>query len=1107
MRPYQRLRAGLAVAATIPVVVALSATPSAANPAAGFTAEALTPSSVVHSAKSPTSRLAQTDPSLLGRTDSTRVPVLVKLDYDSVATYGGEISGYPATSPAVTGQELTGDSTAERRYESYLKTQERDFALQLQEAIPEAEINHTLRTVYGGVALTLPANRIDDLLELDGVVAVQADELRAPLTDSSIEFIGADHLYPVLGGNSNAGKGTTIGVLDTGIWPEHPSFADLGNLDPWPGPEIPCDYGDNPLTPEYDPFECQNKLVGGRVFLDTYHDQVGDEQFPGTARDDNGHGTHTAGTAAGNVLASAPVMGADHGPVQGVAPGAWVIMYRVCGPEGCFSSDMAQAVAQAVEDGVDVINFSISGGNSPFTDPVELAFLDAYAAGVFVAASAGNDGPGAATVNHVSPWVTTVAASTQNRAFLSTLTLTADNGDTVEFVGTSVTGGAGPLPVVMAAEAPYNDPLCLNPAPAGIFEGVIVACERGQNARVAKGYNVLQGGAAGMILFNPNLQDTAADNHWLPTVHLADGTDFVAFMDSHTGVVANFTDAGKGQGQGDAMASFSSRGPGGLGLKPDITAPGVQILAGNTPIMGDPEAGGGPEGEYFQAIGGTSMSAPHIAGSALLLMALHPDWTPGQIKSALMTTAIQDVVKEDLTTPADPFDYGSGRVDLTVAGSAGLTLDETPENMVALGASEVTAVHLNLPSINAPTMPGYLVTTRTVTNVTNRPQTYTVEVEAPEGSQITVSPKKFTVPAGKSRELRITIRSNADEQQMFGQINLVPRNSSLPTQHLPVAFVPRQGDVSLVSHCDQSEIPWFGTTTCTVTATNHAFVDATVDLTTTTMLPLMVTGADNATVKNPFQVGVKDVVLAAAEPTIPSLSPGSNPAGEWLPLSLFTNPIALGDEDAVNFDVPTFVYGSQPYNQIGVTSNGYIVLGGATGQDIEFEPPGIPDPALPNNILAPFWTDLDGSTSTGIRAVSLTDGVNSWIVVEWQMNPWGTVNNEQVFQVWIGINGVEDITFAYDPDNLPTSPWPTVVGAENINGSAGDSLGMNVFPTEDLAVTNSEPVPGGSYTYTVEVSGLLPGSGTLTSTMQSDIVPGTTVVSSDVEVELKFGWF
>ena len=408
--------------------------------------------------------------------------MLVKLD-DSVTTYGSEISGYPATSPTVTGQELTGD-TGGTPVRSYLKTQERDFALQLREAIPEAEINHTLRTVYGGVALTLPASRRP--AGLDGVVAVQADELRAPLTDSSIEFIGADHLYPVLGGNSNAGKGTTIGVLDTGIWPEHPSFADLGNLDPWPGPEIPCDYGDNPLTPEYDPFECQNKLVGGRVFLDTYHDQVGDEQFPGTARDDNGHGTHTAGTAAGNVLASAPVMGADHGPVQGVAPGAWVIMYRVCGPEGCFSSDMAQAVAQAVEDGVDVINFSISGGNSPFTDPVELAFLDAYAAGVFVAASAGNDGPGRPRSRP--------RGDHRRRLRRTARSQHPDHRRQRrhgQFVGTSVTG---PAAAGGDGRGGAVRILCLNPAPAGIFEGDR-RLRTGQNAP-AKGYNVLQGSAA-----------------------------------------------------------------------------------------------------------------------------------------------------------------------------------------------------------------------------------------------------------------------------------------------------------------------------------------------------------------------------------------------------------------------------------------------------------------------------------------------------------------------------------------------------------------------------------------------------------------------------------
>lgn len=1106
MKPSHRLKAGLAAAAAVPVVVAMSAAPGLANPASQFTAEPLTPAGQVEVAKAPTSRLAQTDQTLLSSTDSNPVPVLVKLDYDSIATYEGGVSGYPATSPAVTGRQLSG-AAAEQQYASYVADKEAEFTARLAGAVPQASVGESLRTVYGGVTATVPGDRIDDVLALDGVVAVQADSLREPLTDSSPEFIGADTLYPELGGNEDAGKGTTIGVLDTGAWPEHPSFADMGNVDPWPGPDLTCEYGDNPRTPEDDPFQCQNKLVGGYEFLETYHAQVGDEQFPGTARDDNGHGTHTMSTAAGNQLDSAPVLGADHGPVQGIAPGAWTVMYRVCGPQGCFSSDMAQAVAQAVTDGVDVINFSISGGTSPFTDPVELAFLDAYAAGVLVSASAGNAGPAAGTVNHVSPWVTTVAASTQEREFGTTLTVTGDNGDTLQFEGTSITGGIEPaVPIVMAGETSYGDQQCLTPAAPGTFDGVIVACERGDIARVQKGFNVLQGGAEGLVLYNPSLADTAADNHWLPAVHLADGTDFVAFMEAHSGEMASFPDGSTQEGQGDAMAAFSSRGPGGLGLKPDITAPGVQILAGNIPIEGDPALGGGPAGELFQAIGGTSMAAPHVAGSALLLTALHPDWTPGQIKSALMTTSLQDVVKEDLTTPADPFDYGSGRVDLTVAGAAGLTLDESPEDMLALGNDPTAAVDLNLPSINAPVMPGRLSTTRTVTNVTDRSQSYEVEVSEPDDSRIKVSPSRFTVDPGKSRDLRITITSTAAEQQLFGEIRLVPERSGLPAQHLPVAFVPQQGEVALSSQCEPAEIKWFGTTTCTVTATNHSFSDTTVDLSSTARLPLVFEDADGAELDHPFRASVEDVELAAAEPTVPSVAPGDNPAGGWLPLEGFTDPVAVGDEAAVNFDVPAFSYGSQPYNRIGVTSNGYLVLGGASGQDVEFEPPGIPDSSLPNNVLAPFWTDLDGSTSTGVRATVLTDGVSSWIVVEWQMNPWGEVDNEQMFQVWIGTDGEEDVTFVYNPDDLPESPWPTVVGAENINGSGGDSLGFDVDPTEDLSVTNNEPVPGGSYSYTVTGLGILPGDATVTSRMKSDIVPGETVVRSDVKVKFKFSW-
>ncbi len=1104
MKPPQWLRAGVAGAAIVSVVVAMSATPGAAQPPTPLTlVDVLTPQERFTAPKAPTSRLAETDTSLLGRTDSEPIPVLVKLDHDSVATYTGEVPGYEATSPAVTGEALTGDA-AQRRYEAYLAEREADFVSELSEAVPDAEVGRSLRTVYGGVALTLPANQVEKLLDIDGVVAVQADELREPLTDASVEFIGADSLYPQLGGDADAGKGTTVGVLDTGAWPEHPSFADLGNLDPRPGPALPCEFGDNPLTPEHDPFECHNKLVGGYNFLETYHAQVGDEQFPGTARDDDGHGTHTASTAAGNIVDEAPVFGTDYGPVQGVAPGAWVVVYRVCGPQGCFASDAAAAVEQAVADGVDVINYSISGGTSPFTDPVELAFLDAYAAGVFVSASAGNSGPGAGTTNHVAPWTTTVAASTQVREFATTLTLTAGDGATLELVGTSITAGAGPAPVVMAADAPYGDSLCQEPAPEGIFEGVIVACERGVNARVEKGYNVLQGGAVGMILYNPSLMDTVSDSHWLPAVQLADGTEFVEFMDAHTDVVASFPAGQKRDGQPDVMAAFSSRGPGGLGIKPDITAPGVQILAGATPLEGDPTEGGTPGGETFMAIGGTSMSAPHVAGAALLLRALHPQWTPGQIKSAMMTTARQEVVKEDLTTPADPFDYGSGRLDLTVAAKAGLTLDETAENMVALGSSVVSAVHLNLPSINAPIMPGKLTTRRTVTNVTGRSVTYRVETDSPAGSKIRVSPSQFTLAAGKSRTLTVTVTATDPHgEQLFGEIRLVPVNGrGLPTQHLPVAFVPQQGDVALTQHCEPSQITWFASTTCTVTATNLGFSDAAVDLSTVTDLALPITKADGARVRHPFQAEAKGIELAGAAPPVPSLSSGSTPAGQWLPMELFANPIPIGDEEVINFNVPSFVYGGQTYDRIGVVSNGYIVLGGGTGQDVEFQPPGIPNPAPPNNVLAPFWTDLDGTTSPGIYAVSLTDGVNNWVVIQWTLDVWGNPGDPQSFQLWIGVNGVEDVSYGYVPGDLPTSPWDFEVGAETPDGSGGDTLGINVAPSSDLVVTTSEPEPGGSYSYTFRVQGILPGTYSAVTTMTSDTVPGKTVVRSDVKVRL-----
>jgi subtilisin family serine protease len=1028
-----------------------------------------------------TSSLARTDRSLLGRSDATLTSVVVKLANDSVATYRGGIPGYAATSPAVTGRPLAG-GPAELAYERFLAQQEDMFG-RAAARVPGVRLGQRLRTVYGGVAVTVPANRVADLLKIPGVVAVQRDEVRKPLTDASPQFIGADVVQQTLGGPADAGKGVIFGVLDTGAWPEHPSFADDGNL-PAPPPRNDgtarvCDFGKNPLTGVK--FTCNHKLIGGRAFLDAYL-KVHDKEKYTTARDSDGHGTHTASTAAGDVLSSAKVFGVERGPLRGVAPGAWVSVYKVCGAEGCFSSDSAAAVAQAVKDGVRVINFSVSGGTDPETDPVELAFLDAYAAGVFVAASAGNSGPDEQTVNHLSPWVTTVAASTQRREFDSAITLRAPGAKDLTLTGSTITAGvAEPTPVVQAKDVKGYDggAKCLTKPKKNLFLGRIVVCERGQNPRVEKGYFVKQGGGAGMLLYNPTLQDTETDNHWLPTVHLATGARLLAYL-KKSGVTATFTAGRATAGRGDVMAAFSSRGPGGLALKPDLTAPGVQILAGTTPTPEDPT--GGPPGQYFQAIAGTSMSGPHVAGAGILLRASHPSWTPGQIKSALMTTADTLVVKEDLKTPADPFDFGAGRIAVDVARSPGLTFDETAERMARFAADPVDAVHLNLPSINAPVMPGRLTTVRTVKNVSGRLQTYRLTSTAPTKSTITVDPPTLTLAAGAIGRFTVGIASWAPKRQLFGEVRLEPVTSSAPTLHLPVAFVPRQGSVALTGKCSG--------TSCSFTATNHGYAQAQVSM--SSRFPVgtslgRVTGASRTSLDS---VGRSWVTLAGVTPGKPSLSPAAGSYYEKLDVA--ADPI--GDEEIINYDVPTFQYAGQAYSRIGVTSNGYLVVGGGTGQDVTPEPNGLPDPKRPNNVLAPFWTDLDGSSAPGVRmGVRDRDG-GRWIVADWDVRVFGT-SAVRRFQVWLPISPSANIRYAYDPSALPKAPpggLKYFVGAENITGAAGDSI--SGLPSGDLSVPTTAGKPGGSLTYSVTFSGGGSGSGSVTTTMTASTVPGTTVL-------------
>ena len=1116
-----RRRGLLGLAALVGAIMLVLATIPAAAAAPGGTADrkfTVRPLSGtrVQGAKSASGQLARTDKSLLGITSSAPVNVVVKLDYDALAGYRGGVKGFAATSPSVTGKRFNLRDATVRRYAGYVQGVEGEFLRALRSKLPTAKTGHALRTVYGGVALKVAGNKVADLLRLPGVAAVQKNNLRKLVTDASPRFIGAPTLYNQLGGAANAGEGVIVGVLDSGGWPEHPSFADRGVPAPPPradGTARTCDFGDNPLTPAADVFECNDKLIAGEAFIDEYNAAFpGEEVYPDSARDSNGHGTHTATTAAGSRVANADPLGVDRGAIHGIAPGAHVAVYKVCGAAGCFDTDSVAAVQEAILDGVKSINFSISGGNDPFTDPVELAFLDAYAAGVHVSASAGNDGPGPDTVNHRSPWVHTVAASTQKREFQSTLTLTGEGGATETLTGASITQGAGPAPVVLASAAPYSDELCQAPAPAGIFTGKIVACLRGVNARVEKGFNVLQGGAVGMILYNPPGQaDVETDNHWLPTVHLNgdQGETFTAFIATNPETTAAFTAGEKVQGRGDVMADFSSRGPGGDWLKPDITAPGVQILAGHTPTPEAPELG--PPGQLFQAIAGTSMSSPHIAGSAALLFALHPDWSPGQVKSALMTTAkTAGVVKEDGTTPADPFDFGGGRVNLNVAGNPGLTFDESAGDYAAAAVDTLGRIDLNVPSVNAPVMPGRISTSRVAENVTSSTLTYRVTTEAPAGAEITVTPSSFTLAPGARIRLRIRISApSAAVGQYFGQINLNNQGRGRDL-HLPVAFFRTQGDVSLTQTCEPTTIALeTGRSTCEVTAQNNSLQDTSAVARSRLSNNLELTEVTGA-----FQAGPREVVatanLAGRELGEPTIAPGAGPS-PYLPLADLGVPATpIGDEEAINVTgLPEWEFAGETFTSLGVTSNGYSVAGGAEGADIQCCPPqDLPNPAPPNGVLAPFWTDLDGTGAPGVYIALLEDTAtgDAWVVVEWQVNVFGTTGL-RVFQHWIGLNGTEDITYTYDPANLPAAPpaaYGLTVGAENSLGTAGEDLAPGAddpAPTEDLRVTSTGGAPGGSLSYSFELKGVRAGTGEVRTTLRTPLVRGTTTDFDQITVE------
>jgi subtilisin family serine protease len=703
---------------------------------------------------------------------------IVVMAADPIIAYEGNVAGYAATKPGK-GEKINPNSAHVRKYEKFLE-KSHDNTLASAGVSANSKINDYTFALNGYSAILTDAE-VKQIRSQAGVMLVLEDELRQPTTDSSPGFLG-------LTGPAGAwqtgytGENVVVGVIDTGIWPEHPSFADDGSYAPLPEfAGLPCEFGNTAQNPNDAPFTCNNKLLGARQMLNTYRLYYLDPDEFDSARDDGGHGTHTASTAAGNSGVEANVLGVPRGSISGMAPRARVIAYKALGNLGGFGSDLAAAIDQAVADGVDVINYSI-GSSSYALGPDDIAFLFAADAGVFVATSNGNSGPAPATTGSPSsvPWLTSVGASTQARYFQGS----ASSSDGWEYFGTSITGGTDELPLVDAANA--GDELCGPGSLNASVAGKIVLCKRGTYDRIQKSYAVYLAGGAGMVMYNSfDGQDQETDTHWVPSVQISysDGLAIKGYIASTSNPVAKINGGEKITVDAPWMAAFSSRGPNRLSgdiVKPDLTAPGVQILAGYSPF---PDPGEVP-GELFVAIAGTSMASPHVAGIFALLKQAHPDWTPAMAKSALMTTAYGNVMKEDGVTPADPFDMGSGQVNPgspVHKGSAfqpGLVYDAGLYEYAAFTCGANLGVFtagscafldsigvpsdpsdLNLPSIGIEGLASSQTVQRTVTSVAkeNGWREYTVSVNPPAGYNVSVSPSTLRLKSGQSATYYVTV--------------------------------------------------------------------------------------------------------------------------------------------------------------------------------------------------------------------------------------------------------------------------------------------------------------------------------------------------------------
>ncbi|MFB2778113.1 S8 family serine peptidase [Shewanella mangrovisoli] len=1015
---------------SIAISAALLSSAAVAN--SGFTFETYSPEI--------TAQDQYTKPKLAGTNLSAPQRFIVEMESPALAKYKGGIGSYAATATTQKGQKLNVQSSEVKSYSNFLAKEQSNFAAALAKTIPNAKVERQFQTLFNGVTVVGQGLTADTLAKMPGVKSVYPESMYEISMDASHQIINTQAMWNAVSGMENAGKGIRVAVIDGGIRPENPMFADAGFTAP--SGNLPNDDYCSTVDASF----CNNKLIVARWSQPTF--QVCPNEYM-SPLGYGGHGTHVAGTAVGNKVSTTfkeiPVK------LSGVAPAAYLMVYKAlyskadCTGGSGSNIMLMEALEHAVNDGADVINNSWGGGpgGDPASSPYKTMFEAAEAAGVVVVTAAGNDGNGPQTIGCpgcIESGIT-VANTTTGRYFANSFNTGGDDLLAIPSSDANLVADISGT-VIAAKNLDAENANGCNAFAADSFKDGIALISRGSCNFTLKAANAKAAGAKAVVVYN-----NAAG---APITMSMPGEEFPAVMITMDAGLAVIESMGETATTGtivaktkrimvpelaDNLNSTSSRGPDGNQniLKPDIAAPGTNILSAFSPDDG---------GEDFNMISGTSMASPHVAGAAALMSQLHPDWSANDIKTALTSTAKFDgILDDDAVTPATPFDMGAGRMDLDAAAKAVLTFDK--------------------PSIASDSCVGPCTFTRTVYNKGDTQTSWNLSASS-DSTGITVSPATLELAAGASATFTVTVDSTFAEygEWIFGNI-MITSADGLQDAHLPLAVLAKESsDSNLISTYTTKTDLNASDIIPVVASINNTVFENTVTVTAQAPVGTKLTSKDDVKVtltgatQNGLQIN-DDLgsVTWVGKLDLPQMNTVKGAQRFPSIVELGVKPIACSDgcdEQSFTFTVPSFKYNGVSYNKITISDNGMAIVGGGSASGT-YANKELPDGSNPNNILAPFWSDFDlsdntaGDTGGGNLAASVftDDDGAKWLALEWNKGQlYGdTSGTAYTFSIWIKTGDTEEVVFNYI--DIPNMPASVTIGAENIGGTIGTTYHYN----------------------------------------------------------------